>query len=99
MGNHPTQGGLVFYLVFLRGGGVKKHKIASHFLKLRHYFGPLRVKTTSHIGVVVPSKKEEKFPLLKNSQPRGGGGAYLVYHIPKQNDVYPSKIAGCEGTI
>ena len=25
--------------------------------------------------------------------------AYLVYQIPKQNDVYPSKITGCEGTI
>ena len=47
-------------MVFVRGvgGGVKRHKITSHFLKVPSYFGPLRVKTMSHIGGVGPSSYE-----------------------------------------
>ena len=43
-------------------------------LPVNRLFGPLRVKTTSHIGVG-PSKKEEKFPHF-NIFPieRGGSG-------------------------
>ena len=53
-------------------GGVKKYKIMSDFLKLSPYFEPLRVKITSHIGGVGPSKKVEKFPLKKIPNLEGG---------------------------
>ena len=79
MGNHPRgEGGLWFYLGFpnlevgkwFLLGGVKKHKIPSHFLKLPPSFEPLRVKTTSHIGGVrVEPSNNSNF--LKNSQPSG----------------------------
>ena len=52
-------------------GGVEKHKIKSHLKKL---IGPLRVKTTSHIGGLDLLKKKKNSHFLKNPQPRGGEG-------------------------
>jgi len=62
-------------MVFVMGG-FKCHKTTSHFLKLPPLFGPLRVKTTIHIGRGgFDLKKREKFTLFeKFPSERGGEG-------------------------